>query len=398
MSLRLPSFVFLHPRLTRVRDDILRRYPAGQAARPRSRLSNLSALLRRIRNTPREKLPGLARRLTPADVDTLVFAGLSIPDDLDVKVRDILGWRWRQRFAPTLWNHFLQSPQRRALARFASLAAERNAAALPIQIDAEQVSHALDAEDWLVSLSRLLESEHGTLGDKCEKLGLRLNTPASWLVATKLLRSLNAEQFEAETGPFLTTALQKTYELSSTDFVAAVDHYLITVPVARFHWDILEFIYQEMGRPEKAPSRWRDISEPARAKFKQWLARRLMDEILAGDHDRLEFWRHFADYLRNGFVVTAGTAKAIVMIFPTFVAVEFLAVGNACYLYTLEEYDKYLRKLVEIRGKCDYESDLKHQIYGSLVGNTGNNRIFHRGGWQVVSYPIIHRLLTGGVS
>lgn len=397
MTLRLPSFVFEHPKLTRIRDDILRRYPAGQAARPRSRLPNLSRLLRRIRNTPREKLPTLARRLSPPDIDALVFAGPSIPDDLDLKVRDILGRRWRNRFAGTLWNHFLQSPGRRALARMASLAAARNPGALSIKVPAEPVSDALDSDDWLTSLGRLVEAGQETLRDKCEQLGLRLNTPAAWLIATKLLRTLSAERLEAETGPFLTTALQKTYELSSTDFFAAVDHYLVTLPVTKFHSDILEFIHLNLGRPEKAPSRWRDISEPAQAKFKQWLARRLMGEILAGDHDRLEFWRHFADYLRNGFVVTTRTTKAIVMIFPTLVAVEFLAVGNAGYLYTLEEYDELLKDIVEIRGECYSESQLKHQIDGSIVGNTKNNRILHHGNWQYDTYPIIHRLVTGGV-
>lgn len=396
MTFRLPSFTFAHPKLDRVRDDILQRYPAGEAARPRNELPSLESLLRLIRSTPVSKIGSLARRLSPADIETLVYNCPVIPDDLDRKVQAVVAIRWRRRFAPTLWNHFLQSPLRRVPARMAALAAARGAELLPVQVDAQPVIVALESDQWLHSLSRLATPDRRSLPENCKRLGLDLESPAAYLVSAKILCNMAGTQIQQESSAFLTTILRENHRMSRDAFVAAVGHYLISVPVSRFHADVLEFLRAELGRPERSRILWSGISEEAQAKFNQWLAQQLLHEILAGDHERLVFWRSFADYLRQAFDVKAGSTKALVMVFSTFVAVEFLAVGNACYLYTRAEYERLLKDWVEVYGECPSEGFLKQPVFGSLQGNTQNNRIIHRADWQSACYPIVRRLVTGG--
>lgn len=393
MSLGLPSFRYPLPRLARVSAEILRQFPGREnAAVPRRGLVDLKTLIERIDVTAMNSLSQLAEDLSAAEVETLVYGCLQIPDRLAPKVRHILETRWKPRFAHPLWNRFRAAPGRYIAAHLASLPVERAGAALHVECDPQELSEALRSTNWLQRLGRLAAGRL-PLREGCGRLGVGEGSPAHAAIATAAVAGLSPREILREEAAYVATCLRSTLRASPDTFARAVDHYLTALDVSQFQSEVLNFLWREIGRPEEAPAKWQGVSSAARAKFNQWLAIQLLHRIFENDHERLEFWRSFMSRIDRAYEVQAGSTKAIVMIFPAFVAVEFLATGNACYLYTRAEYEELLQDQVETKQRFAHESDLKIPIEGSLTVNSYDNRMLHMGGWQRSCYPIIDSLV-----
>ena len=143
---------------------------------------------------------------------------------------------------------------------------------------------------------------------------------------------------------------------------------------------------------------WTEFSQQQYLSFRKWYVLARIDEFFSreiGDPQRAEFWKRYANYITDIYYMKR-YAQAIVMVFPTLVVVEFGKVGNATYVYNINDVN--LREIESYR-YVDYPVSstvykLKNKYKAIGLSNYSNSPGWnHSGNWQQKFYE---RLLYFG--
>lgn len=171
---------------------------------------------------------------------------------------------------------------------------------------------------------------------------------------------------------------------------------------------VLDFVlrHDSLGDPRIRAEHWLGISDAARQRIIQWISREdilFFFELLIRDredkHGRKEFWLEYIEHISRSRALVSpldrsrnavrlqeledkgrtygdlsGTqnVSAFVLDFGALVVVEFSQVGNACYIYTRENFDRILKEF--------WSSNVSFGRLKSM--NAAHTRITHTRGWQ----------------
>lgn len=320
-----------------------------------------------------------AEQLGRRDLLTLArFFPSEVPEPLRWRVTMVLHHRFSPELAALVWRHFRNDPDKaRVLDMVSYLFLNHDPALWKDQFPAAALPTlraVFGRSDPLAHLAREVRSRSPFAG-AFSALGISWPCRAADLIANAALRDADGTvllrvQEEGFLQPWLAAWEEKERERAG----AILERYLLQIPLSRYHEPLLSHFLRRWGDPLTPTPPWTRIRSEALQRLQRWLNERQLSELL--DNERFQFWRGYLDRA-EGRVEWLGDKEVVILRFAQVAVVEFTAVGNACFVYRRQEFDRFpLARFPRGRRLSTWEKQDLKRIEPLLL------RQIHQHGWQ----------------
>ncbi|MCK8827935.1 EH signature domain-containing protein [Natroniella acetigena] len=376
------EFNFTPQELIAVKEEIKRRFPsANQSAQERKnryQQVNLEEILKEIEQLSDNKLTNYAGGLKNREVYALAYSFNQIPSNLLKQVKMILTYRFKKSMVKIMWNNFSKRPDNQYITYF-----------FKEVIDQIKKIKFTNTPYNLIKGIFSAQEPIGWVIDYIINLNLSYSDWVDYFQLTEsseLVQSILADLFtRANKRIFTQEDAQLIFDLFSSlgteSFRKSAENYLELFKVEEFNEELMYLFKDRIGDPvEDYFQSWKDISNIASKKARQWFNTKEMEEFFSSidankeeAQRRFEYWKKYnhsiekVKYVRNRL--------QLFLLFNKFAVIEFGEKGNAAYIYDRGYFNKHFANHMDKYNSVNNDR-LKSRI-DNFVG-TEDNRIIHR--------------------
>jgi len=324
-----------------------------------------------------ERTERLALELTSKELTHIVSA-LGLWAELRLTICEIIRYRPKSRFLPTVWHVWQSFPHSREIESLLEDLASRFGWGRAVGADhAEPCAGWFRAENGLVGIVRWMATEEYSIEDlpslpnspfrKASALQHELfDTILTHGTKTQLLH-INLEEI-----------LDGWGQLGPTERMVAGRNYLTRLFPGGWRRPCLEFLRHDYGMPggENSIAKfWGPLSSQIRDAFRRFFIEKDLEKAFRRNTDRHRYWKKWAGQMVEVRLGEASGVDWALMDFGAFSVLEFFEVGNAAYFYKKKDLDS-----VPLRRNAQ-PSNLKMIIRRPVPGFS-ENRLIHQGHWE----------------
>ncbi len=341
-------------------------------------------LLRRIQETPAEKMHELTADLLVPEVDTLCYRFWEIPQNTPAKTRalSILTARHKSRYTQEAWNQFQTHYKDQELVQLAALGLKKGPVRGLSETLRAHLAGFLHQENPLDLLTMYLSHKKQPWENILKELQITGGSPLERELLRGYMLTADPGQYSAvNTLAFMLETFSFMEGEHPKDYLQMIERYLLLMNEEKYNTNLMDHMLRSLGDPREPVSRWDSVSKESRARFLWWLNFRIMSDFFAeaGDNERFTFWRQFSHLLDEARCIKIRDSGVAFLVFENVFVVEFARVGNAAYVYPRQYYEEKFKPYAAGQEPVRHESLLKD--------DTNLFRILHGGAWQYRYYP-----------
>lgn len=214
---------------------------------------------------------------------------------------------------------------------------------------------------------------------------------------TQILSAPGSRAFTRETNETIVDWISDIIRSEHIPGVAL--NYLTSTPYSNWAEPVITKIVELMGDPRLRGDEWSTFPEQVRKDVARWINERTLKQFFldgAGDQRRYAFWREFVEHMGPHSVGRVEEQQGFFE-FPEagFGVIEFMATGNAAYIYPLDFYHRMLNRGQVSNGLLKDRSQVLRRTVRSAYGYSREQelRITHSGPWENRWLPIMQQLI-----
>jgi len=389
-QLTVPPFRYRPVRLRESVAEATKSLPEGNGfLRTRATAQiDITGLIDRIHEVPRQRVPQLAKELLNREIRMLLEHIPSLEEgEVLRRILEIAKLRWRPAYFKWGWHTLQDIPMSASLQtfmRFFTQIHPQSVASLCRSEEEEALLAILKSQRFMSTLAWHLMNSEKPYPQHVQDMGIQPDRGLDKEVFVQVFGQAERVVFGMAGVVFIQ---ERMADLTMKDFLHVVNNYLNQHRLHELHSPLMHLTLSRLGPPDATGSSlWARVSDSARHKARQWHLQHQIKGFFADrdgvEEDRSRYWSakvHLMDEVQQ-----VSSPPTLIIFIGNTVIVEFGMKGNAIYIYERKTFRNRLERCLSA-GKYSYEGTLKDK-------NIALGRISHQSGWQYKCDRILRQL------